>query len=138
MSNHVLIRLIRFVSRFTVHLCNTIYFSIIFSTSCKQFIKILYFIFTVSKHGLNNRALRGLLARDATAMMASQAATHMPSLWYVFSPADKRRFFPIRLFSPFYFYFYLFYVASAIICFLFRFSLFTFYYMLKFSLTTYL
>ena len=27
-------RLIRFVSRFTVHLCNAIYFSIIFNTPC--------------------------------------------------------------------------------------------------------
>ena len=37
MSNHVLIRLIRFVSRFTVHLCNAIYFSTTFSTPYKQF-----------------------------------------------------------------------------------------------------
>ena len=45
MSNHVVIRLIRFVSRFTVHLCNAIYFSTIFSTPCKLFIKILRFAF---------------------------------------------------------------------------------------------
>jgi len=41
-SNHGLIRFIRFVSRFTVHLCNAI-FSIIFNTSCRRFIKILEF-----------------------------------------------------------------------------------------------
>ena len=40
-SNHVIIRLIRFVSRFTVHLCNAIYFLSIFSTPCKWFTKIL-------------------------------------------------------------------------------------------------
>ena len=45
MSNHILIRLIKFVSRFTVYLCNTIYFLTIFNTSCKGFIKILYFMF---------------------------------------------------------------------------------------------
>ena len=44
-SNHVLIRLIRFVSRFTVHLCNAIYFSTTFSTPCKRFTKILHFGF---------------------------------------------------------------------------------------------
>ena len=37
--------LIRFVSRFTVYLCNAIYFSTIFSISCKQFTKILHFAF---------------------------------------------------------------------------------------------
>ena len=37
--------LIRFVSRFTVHLCNAIYFLTIFNTSCKRFIKFLYFTF---------------------------------------------------------------------------------------------
>ena len=36
-SNHVLIRLIRFVSWFTIHLCNAIYFSTTFSTLCKRF-----------------------------------------------------------------------------------------------------
>ena len=45
MSNHVLIRLIRFVSRFTIYLCNAIYFLTIFSTPCKRFTKILYFTF---------------------------------------------------------------------------------------------
>ena len=45
MSNYVIIRLIRFVSRFTVHLCNAIYFSTIFSISCKGFTKNLYFGF---------------------------------------------------------------------------------------------
>ena len=45
MSNHVLIRLIRFVSRFTVYLCNAIYFSTTFSILCKRFIKILDFAF---------------------------------------------------------------------------------------------
>ena len=44
-SNHVIIRLIRFVSRFTVHLCNAIYFLTTFSTLCKWFIKILHFAF---------------------------------------------------------------------------------------------
>ena len=45
MSNHILIRLIRFVFRFTVHLCNAIYFSTTFSTACKRFKKnwILHF-----------------------------------------------------------------------------------------------
>ena len=52
-SNHVLIRLIKFASRFTIHLYNAIYFSTTFSTSCKRFIKILCFAFTPSKHGLN-------------------------------------------------------------------------------------
>ena len=42
-SNHILIRFIRFVSRFTVHFCNAIYFSTIFSTLCKWFTKILCF-----------------------------------------------------------------------------------------------
>ena len=51
-SNHVLIRLIRFVSRFKVHLFNAIYFSTTFSTPCKRFTKILRFVFTTSKHGL--------------------------------------------------------------------------------------
>ena len=51
-SNHVLIRLIRFVPRFTVHLYNIIYFLIIFSTPYKQFAKILHFAFTEFKHGL--------------------------------------------------------------------------------------
>ena len=37
--------LLRFVSRFTVHLCNAIYFSTIFSTPCKRFTKNLYFGF---------------------------------------------------------------------------------------------
>ena len=45
MSHHVLIRLIRFVSRFTVYLCNAIYFLTIFSILYKRFIKILYFSF---------------------------------------------------------------------------------------------
>ena len=44
-SNHVLISLIRFVSRFTIYLCNVIYFSTTFSTPCKRFIKILHFSF---------------------------------------------------------------------------------------------
>ena len=44
-SKYDLIRLIRFVSRFTVHLCNAIYFLIIFSTPYKWFIKILCFVF---------------------------------------------------------------------------------------------
>ena len=44
-SNHVLIRLIRFVSRFTIHLCNAIYFSTIFSILYKRFTKILHFAF---------------------------------------------------------------------------------------------
>ena len=38
-------RLIRFVSRFTIYLCNAIYFSTTFNTSCKWFIKILHFVF---------------------------------------------------------------------------------------------
>ena len=44
--------LIRFVSRFTVHLYNAIYFSTTFSIPCKRFIKILRFVFTPSKHSL--------------------------------------------------------------------------------------
>ena len=40
-----LIRLIKFVSRFTVHLYNAIYFLITFSTTYKRFIKILRFAF---------------------------------------------------------------------------------------------
>ena len=43
MSNHVLIRLIRFVSWFTVHLCNAIYFSTTFSTLCKRFTNFFAF-----------------------------------------------------------------------------------------------
>ena len=57
-SNHVLISLIRFVSRFTVHLCNAIYFSTIFSTPCKRFTKILRFVFTTTKHGLSSYSCR--------------------------------------------------------------------------------
>ena len=45
MSKHVLIRLIRFVSRFTIHLCNVIYFLTTFNIPCKRFTKILYFVF---------------------------------------------------------------------------------------------
>jgi len=44
-SNHVIIRLIIFVSRFTVHLCNAIYFLTTFSTPCKWFTKFLHFAF---------------------------------------------------------------------------------------------
>ena len=44
-SNHVIIKFIRFVSRFTVHLCNAIYFLTIFNILYKQFTKILYFVF---------------------------------------------------------------------------------------------
>ena len=58
MSNHVIIRLIRFVSRFTVHLCNAIYFLTTFSTPCKRFTKILYFAFW----DLNKALLANLLA----------------------------------------------------------------------------
>ena len=43
--NHGLIRFIRFVLRFTVHLCNAIYFSTIFNTPYKRFTKILHFEF---------------------------------------------------------------------------------------------
>ena len=52
MSSHVLIRLIRFVLRFTVHFYNAIYFSTKFSIQCKRFKKKLHFAFTTSKHGL--------------------------------------------------------------------------------------
>ena len=45
-SNHAIIRLISFVSRFTVYLCNAIYFFTTFSTPCKRFIKKLRFAFT--------------------------------------------------------------------------------------------
>ena len=38
-SNHIIIRLIRFVTRFTVHLCNTIYFLTTFSIPYKRFTK---------------------------------------------------------------------------------------------------
>ena len=51
MHNHTLIRLIRFVSQFTVYLCNTIYFSTIFNTPCKLFTKILFCLYS-SKYGL--------------------------------------------------------------------------------------
>ena len=46
-SNHVLIRLIKFVSRFTVNLCNAIYFSTIFSTTCNRFKKICILDFLI-------------------------------------------------------------------------------------------
>ena len=52
MSNYVLIRLIRFVSRFTFYFYNAIYFLTTFSILCKRFIKILRFAFTGFKHGL--------------------------------------------------------------------------------------
>ena len=45
MSNHVIIRLIRFVPWFTVYLCNAIYFLTTFSTPCKRFTKFLHFAF---------------------------------------------------------------------------------------------
>ena len=45
MSTHVLIRLIRFVSRFTIYLCNAIYFSTTFSIPCKRFKFFLHFDF---------------------------------------------------------------------------------------------
>ena len=45
LSNHVLIRLIRFVSRFTTHLCIAIYFLTIFNTLYNRFTKILHFAF---------------------------------------------------------------------------------------------
>ena len=44
-SNRAIVSLIRFVSRFTVHLCNAIYFFTTFSTPYKRFIKILHFAF---------------------------------------------------------------------------------------------
>ena len=47
MSNHVLIILIRFVSRFIIHLYNVIYFSTTFNTPCKRFTKFLHFTFWV-------------------------------------------------------------------------------------------
>ena len=50
-SNHVLIRLIRFISRFSIYFYNAIYFSIIFNTPYKRFTQILCFDFTASKHG---------------------------------------------------------------------------------------
>ena len=45
MSNHNLIRFIRFVSRFTVYLCNAIFyfFSTTFDTPCRGFINLLKF-----------------------------------------------------------------------------------------------
>ena len=43
MSNHGLIRLIKFVSRFTAHLCNAIFFSTTFSTPCRRFTNLLKF-----------------------------------------------------------------------------------------------
>ena len=43
MSNHGLIRFIRSVSQFTVHLCNVIFFPTTFNTPCKWFIKFLEF-----------------------------------------------------------------------------------------------
>jgi len=43
MSHHDLIRFIRFVSRFTFHLCNAIFFPTTFNTSCKRFTKFLEF-----------------------------------------------------------------------------------------------
>ena len=50
MSNRVLIRLIRFVSRFTIYLCNAIYFSTIFSTPCKWFMKkIVFCVFDLNR-----------------------------------------------------------------------------------------
>ena len=42
-SNHVVIMLIRFVSRFIVHLCNAIYFLTIFNTSYRRFTNFLNF-----------------------------------------------------------------------------------------------
>ena len=41
--NHDLIRFIRFVLRFTVHLCNAIFFPTTFNTPCKRFINFLKF-----------------------------------------------------------------------------------------------
>ena len=64
-SNHVLIRLIRFVSRFTIYLCNAIYFSTIFSTPWKRFIKILYFVFWDLNRDLEGeRRKRKIIKRD--------------------------------------------------------------------------
>jgi len=62
-SNHVIIRLIRFVSRFTVHLCNAIYFSIIFSTLYKRFIKNLYFSL-MDLNRASTEFVRGLTFED--------------------------------------------------------------------------
>ena len=50
-SNHVIIRLIRFVSWFTIYLCNAIYVLTIFSISYKRFTKI-YILRFGSKQGL--------------------------------------------------------------------------------------
>ena len=44
--------LIRFVSQFTVHLCNAIYFLTTFSTPCKRFKKIAFCVLE-SKQSLN-------------------------------------------------------------------------------------
>ena len=51
-SNNAIIRLIRFVSRFTVNLCNAIYFLTTFSTQCKRFTKNLHCVLG-SKQGLS-------------------------------------------------------------------------------------
>ena len=54
-SNHVLVSLIRFVSRFTVYLCNVIYFSTIFNIPCNRFTKILHFDFWEVKTDRDSR-----------------------------------------------------------------------------------
>ena len=43
MSGHDLIKFIRLVSRFTIHLCNAIYFSTIFNVPCRRFTNFLDF-----------------------------------------------------------------------------------------------
>ena len=79
MYNHVLIRLIRFVSQFTVHFYNTIYFSTIFSTLCKWFTKILRFAFLASKHSLKTSSHQNTKCRLAT-LNALEASTNQRSL----------------------------------------------------------
>jgi hypothetical protein len=49
-SNHALIRLIRFVLQFTIHLCNAIYFLIIFSTLQAIYKNFIFYVFGF-KHG---------------------------------------------------------------------------------------
>ena len=74
MPNHVLIRLIRLVSRFTVHFYNAIYFLTIFNTLYKRFIKFLYFAFTGFKQGGLKTRARGRAEQRLQTRLLNRAA----------------------------------------------------------------
>ena len=76
MSNHALVRLISFASRFKVHLCNT---------QCRRFTKILYFEF----FDLNRARIEtGKQQHVPNSKSSYKSTTHLPALH---APVQKQR-----------------------------------------------